>query len=425
MRRPLLLLLALLAAARGAGATPPARSISPAPRITAIDYLGNHRTKRPILAREMLVHVGDPFDAQRFEDSLQRIRNLSIFYRVSGEVRSVGPGEVALTVRVAEKWSVLPLPQVDITDEGDVKLGLDYTDYNFRGEDQRLNLKFKHAFGTDAGGKAGESASASLDVPQVGESPYDLSVGFGLATNNEAASRTSLTGTRGGNATSIDFDVDVGRFERVKTHRRRRAIGFTVNHVTGTEDQPRWLNSLRLSRSLDAVNDFVYTFRGYRVGGEVQLFSNWLGGEASAAKFSAGYTRFWKRGEHNLVGRVRGGYTFGPDARDVGFELGGGRNLRGIDKASLVGAGMWLLNLEYRSPRAWGWLGGACFTDLGAAGEEGDLVDPSHLAAGGGVGLRAYVGRLVKGVGRLDVAYGTGPDGIGGLKVYFGLKQPL
>jgi len=417
-----LLLGAMLLVAPAADAAPPT---SPAPRITTIDYLGNHRTKRPILAREMLLHVGDPFDPKRFADSLQRLRNLGIFFRVSGEVRTTGPGEVCLVVRVAEKWSVLPLPQLDLTDEGDVKLGLDYTDYNFRGEDQRLNVKFKHAFGTDAGGRSGDSASTSLDIPQVGESPYDLSVGCGFATNNEAASRTSLTGTRGGSATSVDFDVDVGRFERVKTYRRRRAIGFTVNHVTGTEDQPRWLNSVRLSRSFDAVDDFVYTFRGYRVGGGVQLFSDWFGGEASAAKLAGEYTRFWKRGEHNLVGRVSGGYTFGPDARDVGFELGGGRNLRGIEKASLVGAGMWLLNLEYRSPRAWEWLGGACFTDVGAAGEEGDLVDPSHLAAGGGVGVRAYVGRLVKGVARLDVAYGTGPGGVGGLKVYFGLKQPL
>jgi len=418
-----LLLLGLLLGPPPAVAQPPVEGA--AGRVVAIDFLGNHRTKTPVLAREMLLQVGDPFDAKRFEDSLQRIRNLGIFFRVSGEVRPAGPGEVALAVRVVEKWAVLPLPQLDITDEGDVKVGLDYTDYNFRGEDQRLNVKFKHAFGTDAGGKAGESASVSLDVPQVGESPYDLSVGLGLATNNEVASRTSLTGTRGGGATSVDLDVDVGRFERIKTYRRRRAVGLTVNHVTGTKDQPRWLNSLRLSRSFDAVDDFVYTFRGYRIGGGVELFSDWLGGEASAAKLAGGYTRYWKRGEHNLVGRVSGGYTFGPDARDVGFELGGGRNLRGIDKSALVGAGMWLLNLEYRSPRAWEWLGGACFVDLGAAGEEADLVDPSHLAAGGGVGVRAYVGRLVKGVARLDVAYGTGPEGAGGLKVYFGLKQPL
>ncbi|PJB95167.1 MAG: hypothetical protein CO080_09205 [Nitrospirae bacterium CG_4_9_14_0_8_um_filter_70_14] len=393
-------------------------------RIIAIEFVGNHRTKQPVLVREMLVTVGQPFDAHQFEDSLQRLRNLGLFFRVSGEVQPAGPGQVVLTVRVVEKWAVLPLPQVDLTEEGDVKLGLDYTDYNFRGQDQRLNLKFKHALGTDTGGKAGESASIAYDVPQVGESPYDVSTGVGLATHNEAAARTALTGTRGGNATSVDFDLDVGRFERVKTWRRRSALGLTVNHITASEDQPRWLNSLRLSRSVDAVDDFVYTFRGFRAGGGVQLFSDWFGSEVSAAKITGEYTRFWKRDEHNVVGKVSGGYTFGVGARDVGFELGGG-NLRGIDKASLRGAGMWLANLEYRSPRAWRWLGGACFTDLGVAGEEADLVDPSHLAAGGGVGVRATIGRLVKGVARLDVAYGTGPDGVGSLKVYFGLKQPL
>jgi len=408
---------------RLAAAAPPVPQ--PALRIAAIDYRGNHRTKTPVLAREMLLSAGDPFDRQRFEDSLQRIRNLGLFYRVSGEVRPAGPGRVRLTVRVAEKWSILPLPQLDITDEGDVKLGLDYTDYNFRGQDQQLNLKFKHAFGTDSGGQSGESASASLAVPQIGETPYDGRVNLGLATNNEVSSRSELTGTRGSGATSIDLDFDLGRFQRVGTARRRRGVGLTVNYVTGSDDRLRWVNSVRLLQSVDAVDDFVYTFRGHRVGGEVQIFSSLLGGRASAAKLSAAYTQYWKRGEHNVVGKVSGGYTVGPDAREVGFEVGGGRSIRGIEKESLAGAGMWRLNLEYRTPRAWEWLGGACFVDGGAAGEEGDLVDPSHMAAGGGVGLRAYIGRLVKGVARLDLAYGTGPDGVGGLKVYFGLKQPL
>ncbi len=423
MRQALLLALLLLVA-RGGEAAPPAATFTGLP-IATIEYHGNHRTRTPILAREMLLHPGDPFDAQRFEDSLQRLRNLGLFYRVSGEVRPAGPGAVALTVRVAEKWSILPLPQLDLTDEGDVKVGLDYTDYNFRGQDQQLNLKFKHAFGTDAGGQAGESASATLAIPQIGESLYDGRVNLGLATNNEVSSRSELTGTRGSGATSVDLDLDVGRFERVGTARRRTGVGLTLNYVTGGNEALRWVNSLRLRRSLDAVDDFVYTFRGYRVGGEVQLFSDLLGSRASAAKLSAACTRYWKRGEHNLVGKVSGGYTFGPDAQKVGFEVGGGRSIRGIEKEALVGAGMWVVNLEYRSPRAWGWLGGACFVDLGAAGEEGDLVQPSHMAAGGGLGLRAYIGRLVKGVARLDVAVGTGPDGVGGMKLYFGLKQPL
>ncbi|RMF87609.1 MAG: hypothetical protein D6739_01400 [Nitrospirae bacterium] len=352
------------------------------------------------------------------------MRNLGLFYRVSGEVRPAGPGRVALTVRVAEKWAILPLPQLDITEEGDVKVGLDYTDYNFRGEDQQLNVKFKHAFGTDPGGQAGESGSVSLAIPQLGETPYDARASLGIATNNEVSARSELTGTRGSGATSVDLDLDVGRFQRIGTARRRTGIGFTVNYVTGNP-RLRWVNSLRLRRSVDAVDDFVYTFRGHRAGAEVQLFSDLLGSRASAAKLSAAWTQYWKRGEHNLVGKLSGGYTLGPDARDVGFEIGGGRSVRGIDKESLVGAGMWLVNVEYRTPRAWEWLGGATFLDVGAAGSDLDLVRPDHMAAGVGVGLRAYIGRLVKGVARLDLAVGTGPDGAGGFKVYFGLKQPL
>jgi len=427
---PLVIFLALFLATGTAAAQDAGGDAGPAPVVGQIVFQGNHRTKTKVLAREMLLGVGDLFDEVLFEASLQRIRNLGLYYKVSGEVAPItGTRNMRLTVRVHEKWAILPLPQIDVSDEGNVKAGISYTDYNFQGEDQRLKIKAKHAFGTAAASERGDSAAIELALPEFHDRPYDLDVAVGWATDGEAATRSDLTTTDEGDATSVDLDLGVHRFWREGTNRRRMGVGLTVNYVDQTSDtgesQSRWINSIGFDHSLDSVDDFTYTFEGHRWDYSVQLFTTTLGSTANALKLDMGYQWFWKFDEHNLTARARTGYTVGPDAADVGFDVGGGSSLRGIDKDSLNGAGMWLGNLEYRSPRAWEWLGGAAFVDVGSAGELYDLVDPGRVAVGGGVGLRIYIARLVGVVLRLDLAYGYHPDEGVNPKVYFSLRQPL
>ena len=413
-----------------AAAAPSPEDGVPSGVIGAIQYQGNHRTKTKVLAREMLLQVGDRYDEEQFQASLQRIRNLGLYYRVTGGVQPIpGTDRLRLTVRVKEKWSILPLPELDITDEGNIKAGVNYTDYNFRGEDQLLRVKVKHAFGTDTSSDRGDSASVDLDIREFHDSPYNLSIGAGWATNGEAAESTDLTSAGEGEATSLDLDLDLQHFTREGTSRRRMGGGVTINYITETDaagtKKTQWVNSLRFTHSLDSVDDFIYTFQGHRWDYTVELFTIALGSNADALKLDMGYQWYWKYHEQNLTARVRTGYTVGPDASEVGFEIGGGRSVRGIDKDSVSGKGMWLGNVEYRSPRAWNWLGGAAFVDAGTAGNASELLTPDRFAAGGGLGLRIYIGRLVEGVVRLDFAYGYHPDEGVSPKLYFSLKQPF
>ncbi|HEX9591867.1 MAG TPA: POTRA domain-containing protein [bacterium] len=428
--RTLVIIVVLCVTTGAAIAAPGDEGAGPSGVVDAIEYRGNHRTKTKVLAREMLLQVGDPYSEEQFQASLQRIRNLGLYYRVTGEVVPVpGTDRLHLTVRVKEKWSILPLPELDISDEGNVKAGINYTDYNFRGEDQLLQVKVKHAFGTDSDTERGDSASVNLDFRELRDSPYDFSVGLGWATDGEAAASTELTTTGEGEATSVDLDLELHHFTREGTSRRRMGGGVTINYVTetdgaGTEDT-QWVNSVRFTHSLDSVDDFNYTFAGHRWDYTVELFTLALGSNADALKLDLGYQWYWKFGQQNVTARAQTGYTIGPDASEVGFELGGGRSVRGIEKDSISGKGMWLGNLEYRSPRAWNWLGGAAFLDAGTAGQASDLLDPGRVAAGGGLGLRVYIGRLVQGVVRLDTAYGYHPDDGFSTKLYFSLKQPF
>jgi len=427
---PLVIFLALFVATSTAADQVTSGDAGPAPVVGMIVFQGNHRTKTKVLAREMLLEVGDLFDEVLFQASLQRIRNLGLFYKVSGEVVPIAGTHLRqLTVRVKEKWAILPLPEIDVSDEGNVKVGISYTDYNFRGEDQRLKIKAKRAFGTDAGSESGDSAAIDLALPEFRDSSYDLDIGLGWATDAEADARSDLTTTDQGDAISIDVDLGVHHFRREGTNRRRMGVGLTLNYVDQTidtgESRREWINSVRFDHSLDSVDDFTYTFAGQRWGYSVQFFTATLGSTANALKLDMTYQWFWRFDEHNLTARARAGYTVGPDAADVGFDLGGGSSLRGIEKDSLDGAGIWLGNLEYRSPRAWKRLGGAAFVDVGSAGEAYELVDPGRFAAGGGVGLRIYVVRLVGVVLRLDLAYGYHPNDGATPKVYFSLKQPL
>jgi outer membrane protein assembly factor BamA len=427
---PLVIFLALCLATGTATAQDAGSDTGSAPVVGMIVFQGNHRTKTKVLAREMLLKEGDLFDEVLFQASLQRIRNLGLFYKVAGDVAPIaGTNRRRLTVQVKEKWTILPLPQIDISDEGNVKLGISYADYNFRGEDQRLTIKAKHSFGTGDTSERGDSAAIDLTMPEFRDTPYDIDVGVGWAADGSASTRSDLTIEDDSDATSIDVDLGIHHFRREGTNRRRMGVGFTVNYVEQTGDtgkrQSQWINSVKFGHSLDSVDDFTYTFEGHRWNYSVQLFTAILGSTVNAVQLDMGYQWYWKFGEHNLTARAQTGYTVGPDAAEVAFDIGGGSSLRGIDKDSLEGAGMWLGNLEYRSPRAWTWLGGAVFVDAGTAGEPYDLVDPNRVAAGGGVGLRVYVARLVGVVLRLDVAYGYHPDEGANPKVYFSLKQPL
>jgi outer membrane protein assembly factor BamA len=428
--RTLLVIVVLWITAGTAVAATGEDEVAPSGIVGMIQYQGNHRTKTKVLAREMLLQVGDRYDEEQFQASLQRIRNLGLYYRVTGQVVPIpGTDRLRLTVRVKEKWSILPLPELDITDEGNVKAGINYTDYNFRGADELLRVKVKHAFGTDGSSDRGDSASIDLDIREFRDSPFDLSIGLGWATDGEAAESTKLTTTDDGEATSIELDLDVKHFRREGTSRRRTGGGITLNYVTETDalgnDDTQWVNSVRFVHSLDSVDDFIYTFEGHRWDYTVELFTVMLGSNADALELDMGYQWYWKIGQQNVTARARAGYTLGPDASDVGFEIGGGRSVRGIESDSLSGKGMWSGNLEYRSPRAWNWLGGAAFVDAGTAGDASELLEPGRVAVGAGLGLRIYIARLVQGVVRLDFARGYHPDDGVNTNLYFSLKQPF
>ena len=89
--------------------------------IESILFVGNDGTKEYILAREMQLREGDPYDPEIAEQDRLRILNLKLFHRVEFDLL---PGEtgVILLVLVAEKWYLFPYPIVFIHDRDWSKL---------------------------------------------------------------------------------------------------------------------------------------------------------------------------------------------------------------------------------------------------------------------------------------------------------------
>ena len=103
-----------------------------------VRIVGRQSTSARHVQRSMRSVRGQPFDAQTFENDLQRIRNYEVFTRVDGHATQRGD-EVDLEVRVEDRWTIVPAFRPSIGAGVQIyKLGI--RDSNFLGRNQNLVL---------------------------------------------------------------------------------------------------------------------------------------------------------------------------------------------------------------------------------------------------------------------------------------------
>lgn len=108
-------------------------------QITSILVVGNEVTNEDIIKRELLLQIGDTFSDSLVVLSERRVSSLFLFNRV--EIIPVPDNEnVALLVRVTEKFFLFPFPEFRIEDRDWDKLsyGFGLTHINFRGRNEKL-----------------------------------------------------------------------------------------------------------------------------------------------------------------------------------------------------------------------------------------------------------------------------------------------
>jgi outer membrane protein assembly factor BamA len=96
----------------------PARAEPPAPAAhDAIEVVGNERTARDVIVEAANVGAGDPLDPAALDGIRQRVMNLKLFEAVDVTVRGSDAMRV-LTIRVKERWTLLPIPFVSSSSRG-------------------------------------------------------------------------------------------------------------------------------------------------------------------------------------------------------------------------------------------------------------------------------------------------------------------
>ena len=134
------LLLGILPTA-GADGTGPSRAV----RVISITTEGMKRTRDFVVLREVTLEAGAVYTAKSFyrelERSIQNLKNLGIFSRVSAEVSAEEPTAVAVVFRVTDRWTLFPLPLYYADNKLGHILGFNIQDFNLFGSGQSLHVK--------------------------------------------------------------------------------------------------------------------------------------------------------------------------------------------------------------------------------------------------------------------------------------------
>ncbi|MBI2891662.1 MAG: BamA/TamA family outer membrane protein [Nitrospirae bacterium] len=389
---------------------------------------GNRKSSSAVILREMETAPGQPFSAHRLEQDLRRLRNWQIFGEVEGAIEPDLEGGVAVTVRVKDKWSIMPVLRPSVGG-GDYEIRVGARDGNFLGLHQDLGLW--------GGVRTGEPIAGYWFIE-----PRLLGTKFEL--NTEGAREFIVEPIYGGQEKTFIFDSDrtwndvtllyrfsdtlrVGPAYRVSRDRN----GF--NNETPFEDPaqlPDGGHTARLGAQLQLGRA---NFRDHVFSGGLAVLRWDYASPAWGSDFTfpwfegkgTGYLPLGRRG--TVAVRLSGGLQqFSAKQND--FTLGGFDNFRGFNSRQFRGSRYLLLNSEVRvlTWKTWRliWLENTALLDVGGAwyagAAEEALRDPPISA---GVGMRLIPPWAYKGIVRFDLAWPLNrPQGPG---IMFGVEQLL
>ena len=132
-------------------------------RVNKIFIIGNRRTKRRIILREMDAKAQTEYQWHALQAILandrRRIINTKLFLRVDIRKILVDETQVDLIVSVAERWYTIPSPYLKLADRNfndwrtnyhsdlrRLEYGIKLTQHNFRGRNERLRLDAQFGF---------------------------------------------------------------------------------------------------------------------------------------------------------------------------------------------------------------------------------------------------------------------------------------
>ncbi|MBE9537060.1 MAG: hypothetical protein IMF07_07735 [Proteobacteria bacterium] len=393
-------------------------------KVKAIDITGNKRTKNRVILEEMTFRIGDVISERDLELSRQNIMNLELFSDVTlNTVQEEEEGEVRVAVRLKEKWAILPLPVVSRNSDGDIKLGLQYEDFNLGGRAHYLKIRYYKKWANDADDKLGSYYSARWTAKNFLRRDIIFEPRFKKGSelyetyeDGQVVSKYKIKNKY----YSLNLSKDYGNhsFGAVYSYGNSE---YTYLEGIIEEHENTKTRAISLFAGVGKVNNLGhYLFEGSRLNLSVAYSHGTLGASTNSVTYTAGISHFIPIDGKNVALRLLAGYGSGGGEEGVLIGTGGSTSIRGYERGEFQGNRMIQLNSEYRFPITDKYWGGVLFLDGGNAWKRGASVDVGDINWSAGLGLRLFVKKLVKGVGRADLAYNMERDEF---KAYLGVRH--
>ncbi|MTI21237.1 hypothetical protein E1176_09415 [Fulvivirga sp. RKSG066] len=169
--------------------------------IDKIFIIGNKKTRKKIILRELDVKEGEVYDTEDLEQILKadknKITNLRLFTSVEVTTLHLSPTLVDIVIQVSERWYTFPAPIFDLVDRNfndwwqNQNHDLSRTNYgvriyqnNFRGRNETLRLILQFGYTKKFG--------LSYRIPYIDRSQrHGLSFGFDYSENKNVPYTTS------------------------------------------------------------------------------------------------------------------------------------------------------------------------------------------------------------------------------------------
>lgn len=377
--------------------------------VKSIEIIGNKRTKNRVILEELTFKTGEILSEFDIDKSRQNLMNLELFSKVRiDKIEAENKRDIKIKVYVKEKWSILPLPVASRHSDGDLKLGLQYEDFNLGGRAHYLKARYYKKWANDAEDKLGSHYSARWTARNFLKRNITFEPSFKRGDELDETYEEGQVVSKykiKNKFYSLNLSKDYGN--------KVFGVGYSYgdrDHTylegrTQEHDDTR-TRAIRLSAGLGTVNNLGhYLFDGSRLDLSVSYSHETMGSSNNSVTYTAGLSRFIPIDGKNIAYRILAGYGTGGGVRGVEIGTGGSTSIRGYEKGEFEGNRMIQFNSEYRYPITEKYWGGVVFLDGGNAWKKEDSIDMGDINWSAGLGLRLFIKKLVKGVGRLDVAY--------------------
>ena len=365
----------------------------------SVEIAGNRRTERGVIVDAARIPAGQ-LDEDALADVRQRVLNLRLFESV--EVTMTG---TIVTIRVKEKWTLIPIPFVSSSSRG-MQGGLFILESNLFGRNKLLAV----------GGMYGSVAAQALAIYR------DPSVAGTRVVIRANAQYTKATRER-----RVDDEV-VDRYDDARseaallvgyriTDRLTLAGGWFFSRVAPDADPmyPKMALANSLEHGFAAFFEYrgadtkLYYDEGLTTTVELKQAGDSLGSDHDLLDVvaRAKYTRGWFGSQATTLS-AQVDVVDGDPILDAHL-LGGRTGTRGFDQQTLWVDRAATLTLDHQVPflrRKWGIWTATGFVDVGAsrfAGETTKFATP-------GVGLRLYLPRVSFPALGVDVSYSTATE---------------